>query len=55
MELHKVVLGRDFGRTLEVLSGVTAADRVILNPPDSLVAGTVVRVAASKAEAGAGK
>jgi multidrug efflux pump subunit AcrA (membrane-fusion protein) len=37
VELRKVVLGRDFGQVVEVLEGLTASDRVILNPPDSLV------------------
>ena len=41
--LRKLILGRDFGPTIEVLSGVTKEDRVIVNPPDSLVEGTEVR------------
>ena len=41
--LRTVVMGRDFGSTVEVLSGVTAADRVVVNPPDSLVDGSEVR------------
>lgn len=45
VELRNVTLGRDFGQTIEVLGGITAAERVILNPADSLVSGTVVRVA----------
>ena len=45
VELRSIVIGRDFGRTLEILSGITATDRVIENPPDSIVSGTVVRVA----------
>jgi RND family efflux transporter MFP subunit len=43
VRLKKVGLGRDFGATVEVLEGVTAADRVIVNPPDSLVEGAEVR------------
>ena len=46
--LRKVAMGRDFGPTVEIIEGVTASDRVILNPPDSLVDGSVVRVAATK-------
>jgi RND family efflux transporter MFP subunit len=42
--LRKVGLGRDFGMTVEITEGVTAKDRVILNPPDSLVDGSEVRV-----------
>ena len=41
--LRKVAMGRDFGPAVEVLSGVTAADRVVVNPPDSLVDGAEVR------------
>lgn len=45
--LRTVSLGRDFGPTMEILSGVSPSDRVIINPSDSLVSGTLVRVAAS--------
>lgn len=45
VELVRVGIGRDFGATLEILDGVSATDRVILNPADSLVSGTIVRVA----------
>ena len=45
VELRSVTLGRDFGPTLEILEGIGATDRVILNPADSLVGGTTVRVA----------
>jgi len=44
VELHSVRLGRDFGQTLEILDGVTATDRIILNPADSLRTGSLVRV-----------
>lgn len=45
VELRSVKLGRDFGRTVEILTGVSTTDRVILNPSDSLTDGTKVRVA----------
>jgi membrane fusion protein, multidrug efflux system len=45
VELRQVTLGRDFGPTVEVLGGLELADQVILNPPDSLVSGMIVRVA----------
>jgi RND family efflux transporter MFP subunit len=45
VELHTVLLGRDLGANVEVLSGITASDKVIINPSDSLVAGAQVRVA----------
>ena len=45
VELRVVIPGRDFGQTLEILEGIAADDRVIMNPPDSLAAGLKVRVA----------
>ena len=45
VELRSVKLGRDFGQTVEILEGVGAGDRVIINPPDSLANGLAVRVA----------
>lgn len=39
-----IVLGRDFGTQVEVISGLSPADAVVVNPPDSLVAGEEVRV-----------
>jgi RND family efflux transporter MFP subunit len=45
VELRSVKMGRDFGATVEILSGVSASDRVILNPSDSLADGAIVRVA----------
>ena len=47
VELRKILVGRDFGRTVEVLSGITATDQVIFNPPDALVSGTNVRIVVS--------
>ena len=40
--LHPVSLGRNNGTTVEVTGGLQAADRLVLNPPDSLVDGDVV-------------
>ena len=45
--LAKVALGHDFGSEVEVISGVSADDLVISNPPDSLIEGETVRIAAS--------
>jgi len=44
VELRSVQVGRDFGQTVEILGGVTSADRVIVNPTDSLVSGIKVRI-----------
>jgi RND family efflux transporter MFP subunit len=40
---RKVVLGRDLGDEVEVLSGISASDLVIDNPPETLVDGESVR------------
>jgi RND family efflux transporter MFP subunit len=42
-QLVTVTLGRDFGTEVEVTSGLTEHDQVILSPPDSLSAGAAVR------------
>ena len=44
VELRTVKLGRDFGQTVEILQGITATDRVIINPPDSLASGLTVQI-----------
>lgn len=48
VKMHSVVQGRDFGKTVEVLNGVTANDAIIVNPPDSITDGAQVRVAQPK-------
>src|ERR1019366_2337048 len=45
-----VVLGRDYGTAVEVVSGLDGNEKVITNPPDSLVDGQEVRPAAPGAE-----
>jgi RND family efflux transporter MFP subunit len=42
VRLHPVTLGRNNGTTVEITSGLQANDRLVLNPPDSLVDGDVV-------------
>lgn len=42
IDLRTVKLGRDFGRSIEVLSGVTPQDAVVLNPPDAIEQGEAV-------------
>jgi RND family efflux transporter MFP subunit len=49
IKLKNIVQGRDFGSTIEVLSGIDANDLVVLNPPDSITDGAPVRVAAPPA------
>jgi len=41
--LQPVIIGRDYGTALEVLSGLRPGDRIVLNPPDALEAGQLVR------------
>ena len=48
--LLPVTLGRDYGNSLEILSGLGGNERVIVNAPDSIEAGQAVRVAEQKAE-----
>jgi RND family efflux transporter MFP subunit len=50
IQLKSIVEGRDFGNTIEVLSGLDAGDAVVINPPDSIFNGMTVRVAAAPAE-----
>ena len=47
VDLRPVQVGRDFGETVEILSGVTRAESVIVNPSDSLVSGIKVRIQTS--------
>jgi membrane fusion protein (multidrug efflux system) len=46
LHLRPVKVGRDFGQTIEILDGVTPADRVVNNPTDSLVEGIKVSIQA---------
>jgi len=48
IKLKSVVQGRDFGATVEVLSGIDANDVIVLNPPDSIIDGTPVRIVPRK-------
>ena len=52
--MKPVTLGRDFGTEVEVVSGLTAEDRLIVAPPDSITDAMRVRIAAEpKASPGA--
>jgi len=48
--LQPVTLGRDYGDSVEVVSGISGRERIILNAPDSIETGQAVRIAESKAE-----
>lgn len=43
VQLVPVTIGQDFGSSVEITSGLSGEDAVILNPSDSLTAGTEVR------------
>ncbi|HUA27081.1 MAG TPA: efflux RND transporter periplasmic adaptor subunit [Steroidobacteraceae bacterium] len=45
VELKQITLGRNLGNDVRVLGGLSPSDRVINNPPDSLVNGEVVTMA----------
>ena len=42
--LATVTPGHDFGNEIEIVSGLKADDQVIINPPDSIVAGQQVQI-----------
>jgi RND family efflux transporter MFP subunit len=42
--LSAVTPGHDFGNQIEIVSGLKADDQVIINPPDSIVAGQEVQI-----------
>jgi RND family efflux transporter MFP subunit len=44
VQLKPIVIGRDYGREIEVLSGIHPSDQVVLNPSDSLESGQQVTV-----------
>jgi multidrug efflux pump subunit AcrA (membrane-fusion protein) len=40
VHLQNIVLGRDFGTSVEVISGLTEGESIIVNPSDSISEGT---------------
>jgi multidrug efflux pump subunit AcrA (membrane-fusion protein) len=44
-QLVPVAMGRDFGEEVQLLSGISNSDEVIVNPSDSIVSGQQVQVA----------
>lgn len=51
--LRPVTVGHDEGKTIEILAGLSAGDRVIQTPPDALATGDRVRIV-TPGKAGAG-
>jgi hypothetical protein len=50
VELQPITIGRDFGDSLEVTSGLSASDRIVINPPDSLMNGQKIQLAQAGAQ-----
>ena len=48
-QLVPVTIGRDYGATVEIVSGLQPTDQVIVSPSDSLTSGTRVRIANAQA------
>ena len=55
VRLKRITQGRDFGSSIEVLDGIDPADDIVLNPPDSIADGALVRVVAEAGEPAAGQ
>jgi hypothetical protein len=49
VRLRPITVRHDDGKSIEVSDGLRPTDRVVLNPPDALVDGEVVRVVAGGA------
>lgn len=48
VKFKPVTIARDLGRNIELASGVTVSDRVIVAPPDGIADGDQVRIAGAK-------
>lgn len=50
VELKPIVIARDHGSKVEILSGIQATDKVIENPPDGVAQGDVVQISTVEAK-----
>jgi RND family efflux transporter MFP subunit len=50
VHLVPIAQGRDFGSSIEVLEGISATDDIVINPPDSITDGALVRIVAEPGE-----
>jgi RND family efflux transporter MFP subunit len=50
-ELEPVTLGRDFGDFAEITTGLTGQERIIANPPDSIIDGERLNIQTEKRQA----
>lgn len=51
IQFRKLTIGRDLGNSLEVLDGIGAEDRIVVNPPDSMEQNQSVNLAPQDASA----
>lgn len=54
IHLKKLSIGRDYGNALEIVQGVEAGDRVVINPPDALEQDEPVKISAPATPAAPG-
>jgi membrane fusion protein, multidrug efflux system len=52
VELRSINIGRDYGTSLEILGGIAATDRIVINPADSLEDGQHVNIAQNQQQPG---
>ncbi len=48
VELKPITIGHDYGNEVEVTSGLTGKELIIMNPPDAIVQGQEVRLASTQ-------
>jgi RND family efflux transporter MFP subunit len=53
--LREVTIARDLGNEVEIGSGISADDRVVVNPPDGIASGDKVRIAGAPGQPGEGE
>lgn len=53
--IKTITIGRDFGKEVEALTGVNATDKLIINAPDSIATGDVVRIIETPPKSAAAK
>ncbi|MEO7359381.1 MAG: efflux RND transporter periplasmic adaptor subunit [Gemmatimonadaceae bacterium] len=51
IHIAKITTGRDYGTEVEVMTGLTAGDQLVVNPGDDIAEGVAVRVAAPATKA----
>ena len=50
LNLKKLIIGRDFGASVEVLEGIAPEDNIVINPPDAIEQGQLVKVSTQNPE-----